>query len=62
MEKVKVYEFCCQTNCPVVEDTGSEIVIGEKETGNGLGGFTKMSREQFRDLVQAIKKGELDSI
>jgi hypothetical protein len=63
MEKtLKVYGFCREKCCPVVVDNGTEIVIGEEKTENGLGGFTAMSRQQFKDFVDAAKAGKFDEV
>lgn len=60
--KGKIYAFCCKDKCPVVMDNGTEIVIGEEKTENGLGGFTAMSRQQFKDFVDAAKAGKFDEV
>ena len=58
----KVYGFCKDKCCPVVIDNGTEFIIGEEKTENGLGGFTTMSRQQFKDFVEAVKNGVFDKI
>lgn len=60
--KGKIYTFCCKDKCPVVIDNGTEFIIGEEKTENGLGGFTTMSRQQFKDFVEAVKNGVFDKI
>jgi hypothetical protein len=55
----KVIKFCKNKCCPVVEVNESNIVLGDK---NGPEGITTWSKNQFKDFVEAAKKGKFDSI
>ncbi len=59
---VKIYSWCREKCCPVVEDNGTTVKIGEDITNENLGGFTVMSKSQFRDFVEHAKNGGFDNI
>lgn len=59
MEKKRVYSFCKKNKCcPVVEILPSDMIrLGDKPEG-----YTVWTKEQFKDFIEAAKKGEFDDI
>ena len=45
--------------CPVVEVSGQDIVLGDR---NGIEGITVWTKEQFSDFIEAAKNGKFDKI